>query len=97
MTSPRADFDLIVDRSDVEDAEARPGRVRVRAGHARRAAPDECVAVEDNLGGVQAATAAGVACIAFPNENTAEHDFSGADRRVERLDFADVQATIVDG
>jgi beta-phosphoglucomutase-like phosphatase (HAD superfamily) len=29
-------------------------------------APGDCIAVEDNIGGVQAAVAAGVACVAFP-------------------------------
>ena len=33
------------------------------------------MAVEDNVGGSRSATAAGVRCIGFPNENTAGHDF----------------------
>ena len=37
---------------------------------------------------------AGVRCIAFPNENTAEHDFTQAERRVERLEFSDVQSAV---
>ena len=37
-----------------------------------------------------AATAAGVTCVAFPNENTAGHDFGAAARRVDRLDFAEL-------
>ena len=55
-------------------------------------APGACVAVEDNVGGVTAAVAAGVACIAFPNENTATGDFSAARRQVSRLDAAELMA-----
>jgi HAD superfamily hydrolase (TIGR01509 family) len=44
------------------------------------------VAIEDNEGGVKSAVAAGIPCIAFPNENTAGGDFSGAAETVERLD-----------
>ncbi len=40
--------------------------------------------MEDNIGGVAAAQAAGVPCVAFPNENTAGHDFSEADCRSGR-------------
>ncbi len=33
--------------------------------------PADAVAIEDNVGGVRAARAAGLRCIAFPNANTA--------------------------
>lgn len=33
------------------------------------------VAIEDNLEGVAAARAAGITCYAYPNQNTASHDF----------------------
>ena len=46
--------------------------------------PADAVAIEDNVGGVNAAAAAGVTCVAFPNENTASGDFS-ARRRDGRL------------
>ena len=44
------------------------------------------VAIEDNVGGVASAAAAGVPCIAFPNENTAGGDFSSAAETVDHLD-----------
>jgi HAD superfamily hydrolase (TIGR01509 family) len=47
---------------------------------------DSAVAIEDNVGGVAAAFAAGVTCIAFPNENTTGGDFSAAAETVESLD-----------
>ncbi len=46
-----------------------------------------CVAVEDNPGGVAAAAAAGLACIAFPNANTAGHDFAGAVATTDHIDL----------
>jgi HAD superfamily hydrolase (TIGR01509 family) len=46
----------------------------------------KAVAIEDNVGGVKAAVAAGVPCIAFPNENTAGGDFSAAAETVDHLD-----------
>ena len=54
--------------------------------------PGACVAVEDNLGGVRSARAAGVPCVAFPNVNTAGHDFGDA-RVVERLDLDSLAPT----
>ncbi|MDA0169474.1 HAD-IA family hydrolase [Solirubrobacter taibaiensis] len=87
-----SDFDLIVSRSDVETPKP-DGAAYDFALLTLGVTADQCVAIEDNVGGVQAATAMGVRCIAFPNENTAEHDFAQAERRVERLEFSDVQST----
>ena len=53
--------------------------------------PQSCVAIEDNVGGLNAAQAAGVTCVAFPNSNTAAHDF-GAATRVDRLDFTELSS-----
>ena len=62
-----ADFDLIVDASTVE--RPKPDKAAYAfAVESLGERPDACVAVEDNLGGVQAASAAGVPCLAFPNE-----------------------------
>ena len=88
-----SDFDLIVTRSDVE-APKPDGAAYDFALLTLGETADQCVAIEDNVGGVQAATAMGVRCIAFPNENTAEHDFAQAERRVERLEFSDVQSAV---
>ena len=40
--------------------------------------PEDCVAIEDTEHGVAAAAAAGVACLAVPNEMSKHHDFSRA-------------------
>jgi HAD superfamily hydrolase (TIGR01509 family) len=87
------DFDVIVDSSSVGSPKPDPAPY-VFALQALTEAPGDCVAVEDNVGGVQAATAAGIPCIAFPNENTGGHDFSAAAERTGRLDFAEVQSLV---
>lgn len=40
---------------------------------------DEVLAIEDNRPGIDAAKAAGITVLAYPNENTAGHDFSDVD------------------
>lgn len=81
---PASSFDLVVDRTAV-DAPKPAGDVYVHALRALGEDADACVAVEDNEGGVAAAAAAGVRCAAFPNENTADHDFGGASAVVHHL------------
>jgi len=83
------DFDVIVDSSSVEDPKPEPAAY-VFALQALTETPGDCVAVEDNFGGVQAAVAAGVPCVAFPNENTGQGDFSAASQRTGRLDFTEL-------
>jgi HAD superfamily hydrolase (TIGR01509 family) len=72
-----ADLDLVVDKSQV-DRPKPDGEVYRYAVAQLGEQADGCVAVEDNVGGVQSARAAGVAVVAFPNANTARHDFSSA-------------------
>ena len=86
-------FDVIVDVTDVDD--------RKPAGDSYEFAlstlgekSDDCVAVEDNVDGLRAAQAAGVACVAFPNMNTAAHDFSAADARVEQISLTQLSALV---
>jgi HAD superfamily hydrolase (TIGR01509 family) len=87
----RDDFDVVVDAAQVEqpkpDAAAYEYALRQLGEDAASA-----VAVEDNVGGVRAAIAADVTCVAFPNANTAGHDFPGAARVVDHLDFAELGA-----
>ncbi len=82
-------FDLIVNGDSVKrpkpDAAAYAFALEELSEDAHSA-----VAIEDNVGGVAAATAAGVTCIAFPNENTAGADFSAAAETVDSLDAARV-------
>jgi beta-phosphoglucomutase-like phosphatase (HAD superfamily) len=77
-----------VDRSSVEAPKPEPAAY-VYALQALTEMPGDCVAVEDNFGGVQAAVAAGVPCVAFPN--TGQGDFSAATQRAGRLDFTELE------
>ena len=47
--------------------------------------PSECIAIEDTGHGVNSAAAAGVACLAVPNEMSRNHDFSQATAVFEEL------------
>lgn len=78
------DFELVVDTSAVEQPKPDPAAYR-HALSVLDESPDACVAIEDNVGGVEAALAAGLRVVAFPNTNTAGHDFSAATERVESL------------
>lgn len=76
------DFDVITDSSTDDDKQAAYAHALERLG----AEAGDAVAIEDNPLGVGFAKAAGVRAVAFPNENTAVHDFGAADERVDRLD-----------
>ena len=52
---------------------------------------DTVVAIEDNVGGVESATAAHITCVAFPNANTAAHDFGGT-HVIDKVSFDDLVA-----
>lgn len=80
-----SDFDLVIDSTSV--AAPKPDKAAYEfALTSLGESADDCVAIEDNLGGIESATAAGIACVAFPNENTAAHDLSTAASRVDSLD-----------
>jgi HAD superfamily hydrolase (TIGR01509 family) len=88
------DFDLIVDASSVINP--KPDRAAYTFALANLGeTSDNCIAIEDNLDGVAAANSAGVDCVAFPNENTANHDFEQAQYLVDRLDFDRLQKLIL--
>lgn len=78
-------FDIVVDKSLVDDPKPSPASYLYALSELDVDAAD-AVAIEDNVGGVQAAVAAGIACVAFPNENTATGDFSAAAETVDTVD-----------
>ncbi len=55
----------------------------------------DCIAIEDNLDGIRAARSAGLNCVAFPNINTAHHDFKEASYLVNQLDFNGLRKLLV--
>ncbi|MEI4272937.1 HAD-IA family hydrolase [Klenkia sp. LSe6-5] len=85
-----ADFDLLVDSEQVGEPKPDPASYEYALRTLGEQAGD-AVAVEDNVGGVQAAQAAGVEVLAFPNTNTAGHDFGSA-RVVDQLATSDLPA-----
>ena len=90
----RTDFDLVVDANDVEKSKPDSAAYSYAIGQLGET-PSECIAIEDNVAGVQSAVSAGLRCIAFPNQNTAGHAFEGAHRTVDAIDFGDLQPLIV--
>jgi HAD superfamily hydrolase (TIGR01509 family) len=85
-----ADFDLIVDASSVKYP--KPDKAAYTFAMERLGEKsDNCIAIEDNLDGVEAAIAAGLDCVAFPGENTAHQDFRKAQYLVNCLDFDELQ------
>ena len=79
-----ADFDVIIDSGQVDRPKPDPAAYSLALAQLGETA-DHCLAVEDNEGGVQAAKAIGLACVAFPNTNTAGHQFASADSKVDTL------------
>lgn len=55
---------------------------------------DSCIAIEDNVDGVKSAIAAEITCLAFPNQNTENHNFSRAKEKVDSLDFEQIRALL---
>jgi HAD superfamily hydrolase (TIGR01509 family) len=80
-------FDLIVNADSVSSPKPNPDVYEFALRQLGEEAGD-AVAIEDNVGGVAAAAAAGVRCVAFPNENTKDGDFGAADETVDSLDKA---------
>ncbi|MBV9921426.1 MAG: HAD-IA family hydrolase [Pseudonocardia sp.] len=85
----RDDFDVVVDAAKVEQPKPDAAAYEY-ALHQLGEDAASAVAVEDNVGGVRAAVAADLTCVAFPNANTAGHEFPGAARVVDHLEFAEL-------
>ncbi|NJK38627.1 MAG: HAD-IA family hydrolase [Oscillatoriales cyanobacterium RM2_1_1] len=85
-----ADFDLILNATHVKHP--KPDKeVYVLALERLGESSDQCIVIEDNLEGLESARLAGLDCIAFPNENTAHHNFTNAKLLVDRLSFGELE------
>lgn len=89
----RDDFDVVTDTSDVDAVKPNPAAYLFALSQLGEDA-GTCIAIEDNLGGVTAAQAAGIVCVAFPNDNTADHDFSAARESVDHIDLTHLQSLL---
>ncbi|MCW3040626.1 MAG: haloacid dehalogenase superfamily protein subfamily variant 3 with third motif having or [Solirubrobacterales bacterium] len=89
------DFDLITDATSVEQPKPDSAAYAYALEHLGEPA-SACVAIEDNLGGVDAALGAHVPVIAFPNGNTAGHDFTRASASVsaQELRFDELRSLL---
>jgi HAD superfamily hydrolase (TIGR01509 family) len=92
-TIQTSDFDVVVDASCINRAKPASDAYLFALEQLGETA-DSCIAIEDNLDGLAAARSANLACVAFPGENTAHHDFSNAVRLINRLDFDELLALI---
>ena len=70
-------FQVIVSRGDVARVKPAPDLFLLAAAKLG-VTPAQCVVLEDAEKGIKAAVAAGMKCIAVPNEHTFNNDFSGA-------------------
>jgi len=82
-------FDLIVDTSSVGAPKPDPAAYTYAVKALGQRAGD-CVAVEDNEGGVTSAVDAGVTVVAFPNANTSGHQFASAATRIDKVDLTEL-------
>ncbi len=78
-------FKVIVTGTDVSRVKPAPD-IFLTAARQIRAQASECVVLEDAEKGVLAAYAAGMRCIAIPNDHTRSHDFSRATLVCSSLD-----------
>lgn len=77
-------FQAMVSGVEVERSKPAPD-IFLRAASRCGAHPADCVVVEDALSGVQAAVAAGMACVGFRNPNSCGQDLSAADLLIDSL------------
>jgi HAD superfamily hydrolase (TIGR01509 family) len=90
----KTDFDLIVDTASITSPKPDKAAYTFALENLGETSAN-CIAIEDNLDGVAAAISAGLDCVAFPNENTAHHNFEQAQHLVDRLDFDRLQTFIL--
>jgi HAD superfamily hydrolase (TIGR01509 family) len=89
----REDFDVVVDVAQVPEPKPDPAAYRFALEQLGEDAA-HAVAIEDNIGGLQAADAAGVRCVAFPGSNNTTHDFGAATTTVRRLSLDALQTVL---
>ncbi len=84
------DFGLVVNSSKIEHLKPAKDAYEFALRELNEI-PCNCVAIENNIDGLTAAKAAGIACVVFPDQNTADHTFNGASFQVNHLEFEQLQ------
>jgi HAD superfamily hydrolase (TIGR01509 family) len=79
-------YDTVVTASDINDVAKPNPHIYERAASDVDVSPDESIAVEDSRHGIQAATDAGMYCIAFRGQGNADADLGSADEVVDTTD-----------
>ena len=87
------DFTVIVDGSRLKHRKPAPDAYLYALKQLNLTAHD-CIAIEDNGDGLTSAQSAGIGCVAFPGENTMDHDFSAALQVTDVLRFDEIKAMI---
>ncbi|MGD1860739.1 MAG: HAD-IA family hydrolase [Leptolyngbyaceae cyanobacterium] len=82
-------FDIVTKASDVHQGKPAADAYQYAMSSIQEITAD-CIAIEDNVDGLAAAQSAGLACVAFPGDNTQHHSFEGAIQRTTRLDFEEL-------
>ncbi|HUV07805.1 MAG TPA: HAD family phosphatase [Spirochaetia bacterium] len=77
-------FQALVSGVEVEHSKPAPD-IFLRAAEQGGVQPADCVVVEDASSGVQAAAAAGMACVGFKNPSSRGQDLSAADLQIDSL------------
>lgn len=77
-------FDVIIAEEDVKNPKPAPDAYLL-AAKKLNVLPKECIALEDSETGVASARAAGVYCIAVPNEDSKSQNFSKANLEIESI------------
>ncbi|HCB22943.1 TPA: hypothetical protein DEP06_03965 [Candidatus Daviesbacteria bacterium] len=78
-------FDVIVTSEDITRSKPDP-QMYLIASDRLKLSPAECVVIEDIPAGIQSAKAAGCKCIAVPNKNVTNQDYSKADLILNSLE-----------
>ena len=78
-------FDVYVSGEQLKRPKPAPD-IFIKAAELLGVSPSECIVIEDSGNGVNAAKAAGMACVGYINPGSGDQDLSAADYLVESLE-----------
>lgn len=86
-------FDCVICSEDVEYVKPKPD-IYLEALKMLSIKPEEAIAIEDSPNGISSAKAAGIFCIAVPNELTSQLNLSQADLKLKSLSNVDINGLL---